>query len=98
MAEMGWIMPRFYGRRAMKTPVLMVHQGIIHPLIFRMQLKRWHMNVPVIVVNVQKSIVIHRRGTDGKKYFHFPGKKHDPAITKPAEAGCKPVQSSRAGL
>jgi hypothetical protein len=54
--------------------------------------------MPTIVVNAQKSIVIHRRGTDGKKYFHFPGKKHDPAITEPAEAGCKPVQSIRAGL
>jgi hypothetical protein len=98
MAEMGWIMPRFYVRRAMKTPVLMVRQGIIRPLIFRMQRKRRPVNAPVIVVNAQKSIVIHRRGTDGKKHFHFPGKKHDPAITKPAEAGCKPVQSSRAGL
>jgi hypothetical protein len=98
MAETGWIMPRFYVRRAMKTPVLMVRQDIIHPLIFRMQRKRRLVNVPTIVVNVQKSIVIHRRGTDGKKYFHFPGKKYDPAITEPAEAGCKPVQSSRAGL
>jgi hypothetical protein len=82
----------------MKTPVLMVCQGIIHPLIFRMQRKRQLLNVLVIVVNAQKSIAIHRRGTDGKKYFHFPGKKHDPAITEPAATGCKPVQSSRTGL
>jgi hypothetical protein len=82
----------------MKTPVLMVRRGIIRPLIFRMQRKRRLVSVPVIVVNVQKSIVIHRRGTGGKKYFYFPGKKHDPAITEPAEAGCKPVQSSCTGL
>jgi hypothetical protein len=98
MAEMDWIMLRFYVRHAMKTPVLMVRQGIIHPLIFQIQRKRRPVNVPVIVVNAQKSIVIHRRGTDGKKDFHFSGKKHDSPITESATAGCKPVQSSCAGL
>jgi hypothetical protein len=65
MVEMVWIMPRFYVRRAMRIPVPMAHQGIIHLLIFRMQRKKLPVNAREIVVNAQKNIVIHRRGTSG---------------------------------
>jgi hypothetical protein len=75
MVEMGWIMPKFYVRRAMKTLVLMVHLGITRLQNFQMQRNKLPVNVLEIVVNAQKSIVIHRRGNRWQEAFLSPRQK-----------------------
>jgi hypothetical protein len=56
-------MPVSYVKIAMKIPILTAHPGISHPQNSRRQRKLKQKDVPVIVANVRKTIVIHRRGT-----------------------------------
>jgi len=60
MVETGRKMPVSCVMNVMKIPILMDHPGISRLRNFRWQRELKQKDVPVIVANVLKSIVIHR--------------------------------------